>query len=90
MRAFGQLVDAKVVEILKKSGADQASQFGGTFEGSGGRALVEKGASIIEEMVECVLQARTRFADSTRWRRARPCFFLLMASSVAFGRNDFT
>jgi hypothetical protein len=61
---FGQPANAKMDEVLKKNGTDRAAQFGGTTEGNGARRLMERGAAIINEMVEHVLQAPTRFAGT--------------------------
>jgi hypothetical protein len=59
-KAFGQPINAKMDEVLKKNGIDRAAQFGGTIEGNGARTLMEKCVPIINEMMEFVLQAPTR------------------------------
>jgi hypothetical protein len=38
-KAFGQPVSAKMDEVLKKNGIDQAAPFGGMIEGSGKRCF---------------------------------------------------
>jgi hypothetical protein len=54
-KAFGQPINAKMDEVLKKNGIDRAAQFGGTIEGNGARILMEKCVSIINEIEEHVL-----------------------------------
>ena len=56
-KAFGQPVNSKVDDALKREGVDRAAQFGGTIEGNGARMLIKKCVTIIDEMVEFVLQA---------------------------------
>ena len=56
-KAFGQPVNSKMDDVLKREGIDRAAQFGGTIEGNGARVLMEKCVTIIDEMVEFVLQA---------------------------------
>jgi hypothetical protein len=63
-KAFGQPINAKMDEVLKKNGIDRAAQFGGTIEGNGARILMEKCIEIIDEMEEYVLQAPTRVAGT--------------------------
>ena len=63
-KAFGQPINARMDEILKKNGIDQAAMFGGTIEGNGARILMQKCVAIIDEMVEEVLQAPTRVAGT--------------------------
>ena len=41
-KAFGQPVNAKMDEVLKKNGINQATQFGETIEGNGALNLMEK------------------------------------------------
>jgi type II secretory pathway component PulF len=40
-KAFGQPINAKMDEVLKKNGIDRAAMFGGTMEGNGARKLME-------------------------------------------------
>ena len=63
-KAFGQPINAKMDEVLKKNGIDRAAQFGGTIEGNGARTLMEKCGAIINEVEEHVLQAATRVAGT--------------------------
>jgi hypothetical protein len=57
-KAFGQPINAKMDEVLKKKGIDRAAQFGGTIEGNGSRTLMEMCDEIIDEMEEHVLRGR--------------------------------
>jgi hypothetical protein len=63
-KAFGQPINAKMDEVLKKNGIDRAAQFGGTIEGNGCRILMEKCIPIIDEMEAYVLGAPTRVAGT--------------------------
>jgi hypothetical protein len=63
-KAFGQPINAKMDEVLKKNGIDQAAMFGGTIEGNGARKLMENTDAIINKMEEHVLNAPTRFAGT--------------------------
>jgi hypothetical protein len=63
-KAFGQPINAKMDEVLKKNGIDRAAQFGGTIEGNGARMLMEKCVAIISEMNAFVLHAPTRIAGT--------------------------
>jgi hypothetical protein len=63
-KAFGQPINAKMDEVLKKSGIDRAAMFGGTIEGNGARKLMDNADAIINEMEEHVLQSTTRFAGT--------------------------
>ena len=61
-KAFGQPINAKMDEVLKRNGIDRVAQFGGTIEGNGARTLMEKCHAIIDKIEEHVLQASTRVA----------------------------
>jgi hypothetical protein len=61
-KAFGQPINAKMDEVLKKSGIDQSVQFGGTIEGNGTQKLSENCDAIVDEMEEYVLQVTARIA----------------------------
>jgi hypothetical protein len=63
-KAFGQSINAKMDEVLKKNGIHQAAMFGGTIEGNGARKLMVKANAIIKEMKEHVLQSLTRFVGT--------------------------
>jgi hypothetical protein len=63
-KAFGQPINAKMDEVLKKNGIDRAAMFGGTIEGNGARKLMENADAIINEMEEHVLEAPTRFSGT--------------------------
>jgi hypothetical protein len=63
-KAFGQPINAKMDEVLKKNGIDRAAQFGGTIEGNGARTLMEKCHAIIDEVEEHVLRVPTRVAGT--------------------------
>jgi hypothetical protein len=63
-KAFGQPINAKMDEVLKKNGIDRAAMFGGTIEGNGARKLMESADAIINEMEEHVLQSTTRFVGT--------------------------
>jgi hypothetical protein len=63
-KAFGQPINAKMDEVLKKNGIDRAAMFGGTIEGNGARKLMDNADAIITEMEEHVLQSPTRFAGT--------------------------
>ena len=63
-KAFGQPINAKMDDILKKNGINQAAMFGGTLEGNGARKLMDNADAIIGEMEEHVLQSPTRFAGT--------------------------
>jgi hypothetical protein len=63
-KAFGQPINAKMDEVLKKNGIDRAAQFGGTIEGNGARRLMDKCVAIINEMNATVLLAATRVAGT--------------------------
>jgi hypothetical protein len=63
-KAFGQPINAKMDEVLKKNGIDHAAMFGGTIEGNGVRKLMANADAIIQEMEEHVLQSPTRFAGT--------------------------
>ena len=49
-KAFGQPLRAKIDDILRKYGIDQAAQFGGDIEGNGCRRLMENSISIVAEI----------------------------------------
>jgi hypothetical protein len=61
-KAFGQPINAKMDEVLKRNGIDRAAQFGGTIEGNGARTLMEKCHAIIDKIEEHVLRAPARVA----------------------------
>jgi hypothetical protein len=63
-KAFGQPINAKMDDILKKNGIDRAAMFGGTIEGNGTRKLMDNADAIIDEMEDHVLQSQTRFAGT--------------------------
>jgi hypothetical protein len=63
-KAFGQPLNAKMDESLKRIGIDRAAQFGGTIEGNGSRTWMERGGEVISEMEEHVLQSPTRMAGT--------------------------
>jgi hypothetical protein len=47
-KAFGQPMNAKMNEVLKRNGINRAAQFRGTIEGNGARTLMEKCHAIID------------------------------------------
>jgi hypothetical protein len=49
-KAFGQPINAKMDEVLKKNGIDRNAMFGGTKEGNGARKLMDNADAIITEM----------------------------------------
>jgi hypothetical protein len=63
-KAFGQPINAKMDDILRKNGIDRAAMFGGTIEGNGARKLMDNADAIIDEMEEHVLSSTTRVAGT--------------------------
>ena len=62
-KAFGQLLQAKCDEILKKKGIDQAAQSGGDLEGNGVQLLMAEATAIIDD-IEVVMLEMDRVAGT--------------------------
>jgi hypothetical protein len=61
-KVFGQPINAKMDEVLKKNCIDQATMFGQTIKGNGARKLMANAPAIINKIEEHVLDAPTNFA----------------------------